>query len=286
MARAGEQQRLPAGGRAYWRLRDDALLTCDRVDVASRFLALARAEGRAGVIAAVQLGKVRLLPQQQRYLSARLEPLWARKAGAGAGAQDGPPVTAVSLGLAYDSEELRGIPDGWAGDPDRDAWNQYARAYRRLNEAVTRVAARLAADFGGVAEGATLEGRAGQVKHVSEYYPHCVSHRAVAAAAGLGWIGKHGLLVTPEFGPALRLATAFLPGEVRSPARLADPGHTCGACRACLDACPVLERAMGQRDRDPDLYREACLRRIRALALEADVCGVCVRACLEAVRPG
>ncbi|MDP2871169.1 MAG: hypothetical protein Q8P31_01300, partial [Bacillota bacterium] len=258
-------------------------------DVAVRFRQLAREEGRAGVLAAVQLGQVRLLPQQEQYLRARLEPLM-RKTGAGPSRRSdaGPDITAVSLGLAYDSDELRGIPRAWATNPDRAAWNEYARAYGLLNEAVTRVAARLAGEFGGVSEGATLEGRAGQVKHVSDYYPHCVSHRAVAAAAGLGWLGKHGLLVTPESGPALRLSTVFLPGAVESPSRGLDGGSGggwgwgwgwgCGSCRACFDACPILEHAVDEDDRDR--YRERCLRRIRSLALEADVCGICVRACV------
>jgi epoxyqueuosine reductase QueG len=194
-------------------------------------------------------------------------------------------VTAVSIALAYNRSELEGIPCGWPmeGGADKDAWNRYARAYGQLNEAATRAAARLAAELGGVAEGATLEGRAGMVKHVSEYYPHCVSHRAFAAAAGLGWIGKHGLLVTPEFGPAVRLATVFLPGAIKGARQgdeLAERG--CDDCTACLDACPILKRATSQDD--PDLYREGCLRRIRGLGLEADVCGICVRACYEAAR--
>lgn len=254
------------------------LLRDELVDLFGR---LAREEGRAGTVGvAADVTGVRLRPEQAQYLAGLLQPLRGE-------------LTAISLALAYDPSELEGIPAGWGlkagrdalggGALDRDAWNRYARAYGRLNEAVTRVAARLAGVLGGVAEGATLEGRAGKVKHVSEYYPHCVSHRAFAAAAGLGWIGKHGLLVTPEFGPAVRLATVFVPGAVKG-ARPDDEceGRGCADCAACLDACPILKRAA--RQDDPDLYREGCLRRIRGLRLEADVCGICVRACYEAVR--
>ena len=116
------------------------------------------------------------------------------------------------------------------------------------------------------------------MKHVREYFPLCVSHRAVAEAAGLGWRGLHGLIVTPEFGPALRLASVFLPARIEAPPRrLGD----CGSCRACLDVCPILRK--GTKMADPGAYREMCRRRIDLLALSADVCGICVRACWEAI---
>ena len=42
-------------------------------------------------------------------------------------------------------------------------------------------------------------------------------HKTAATRAGLGWIGKTALFVSPEFGPAVRLATVFtdleLPGR-------------------------------------------------------------------------
>ncbi|MDX9979357.1 MAG: hypothetical protein RBU25_04825 [Lentisphaeria bacterium] len=60
-----------------------------------------------------------------------------------------------------------------------------------------------------------------------------------AAAAGLGSIGRHGFLLTPEFGPRQRfsfvLTTAELPA---TPARSDLPVCPEG-CRLCADACPV-----------------------------------------------
>ncbi len=34
-----------------------------------------------------------------------------------------------------------------------------------------------------------------------------ISHKLAANLAGLGWTGKNCLLITPEFGPRVRLAT-------------------------------------------------------------------------------
>jgi len=142
-----------------------------------------------------------------------------------------------------------------------------------VNDALNRVAVLLVERFGGVAEQATVTGWVGKVKHVTEYFPHCVSHRAFAEAAGLGWRGRHGLIVTPEAGPALRLATLFIPGSVTpEPRELTG----CGDCRACLDVCPILRKGSD--------YREACRHRINGLHLRAEVCGICVRVCWERIR--
>ncbi len=232
-------------------------------DIEQRFAQLCAEVGRRGVIGFAPVEGARLLPEQSQRLR--------QKAAAFA---PGAELSAVSLGLLYHEPEILAIPAAWQSKKIAgDSWNDYARAYRELNQALDQVRSALAAEFGGVAEKATLEGWTGQVQQVSEYFPHCISHRAFAEAAGIGWRGRHGLIVTPEAGPALRFATVFLPARIPSePKEL--PG--CGECRACLDICPVL-RSTGD-------YRQACLRRIHALGLEADVCGICVRACWEQVR--
>jgi epoxyqueuosine reductase len=59
---------------------------------------------------------------------------------------------------------------------------------------------------------------------------------ALAAKAGLGWRGKHTLLLTRDMG------SYFFLGEIYTdlPLPVTDPvsGH-CGDCTACIDACPT-----------------------------------------------
>ena len=63
-----------------------------------------------------------------------------------------------------------------------------------------------------------------------------IAEKPWAMQAGLGWIGKHSLLLTREYGSWLFL------GEVLTTLDLpADSPHTahCGTCSRCLDACPT-----------------------------------------------
>ena len=61
-------------------------------------------------------------------------------------------------------------------------------------------------------------------------------HRREAEAAGLGWQGKHTVLVSREFGSWLFLGAIFTTAELP----LDEPHEeSCGSCRKCLDICPT-----------------------------------------------
>jgi len=76
-----------------------------------------------------------------------------------------------------------------------------------------------------------------------------VSLKHAAQAAGLGTIGRHSLLITPEFGSMVWLGAVLTDAELESDP-LQDP--VCTACSRCVDVCPV--NALAQ----PEIDQAAC----------------------------
>ena len=63
-----------------------------------------------------------------------------------------------------------------------------------------------------------------------------VMEKPLAAAAGLGWQGKHTNLVSRDFGSWLFLGSIFTSAAL--PFDAPETDH-CGGCQACLDICPT-----------------------------------------------
>ena len=109
--------------------------------------------------------------------------------------------------------------------PDRGAISVYARhrdyhdiIKGRLKEVAQKLVARSGAE----------------IKVFVDTAP--VMEKPLAAAAGIGWQGKHTCLVSRDFGAWLFLGSIFTTAELQPDDAAQD---RCGSCRACLDICPT-----------------------------------------------
>ena len=129
----------------------------------------------------------------------------------------------VVVALAYDAsvvplERLRGQVARYARN--RDYHSIIKARLRELADRLSRLAARPVAARPCVDTAPVLE-------------------RELAERAGLGFVGKNTLLIAPGLGSYLLLGEVILDVELEPTAASEPAKSRCGACTACLDACPT-----------------------------------------------
>jgi epoxyqueuosine reductase QueG len=126
---------------------------------------------------------------------------------------------AIALGLPMDREIMVNAPRLRAG-------REVLRVYHRCSK-LTVDLARYIRSLGWPAQGLP-------VNSSGEYL-----HIPIAIAAGLGELGKHGSLISKEYGSNLRLTSVVtdLPMAVDQPVDIG-VDDVCLRCRACTIACP------------------------------------------------
>ena len=110
------------------------------------------------------------------------------------------------------------------------------------------------------------------------------SHKLSAHLAGLGWIGKNCLLITPDMGPRVRWATVLTDAPLEATGQPIQ--ERCGDCCACVDICPV--RGFTGRPFHTEESRESrfdagkCDRyffKMKEKDPETAICGLCLYVC-------
>ncbi|MBO7263909.1 MAG: tRNA epoxyqueuosine(34) reductase QueG [Alistipes sp.] len=128
----------------------------------------------------------------------------------------------VVCGVAYLSEYSRGYPEGWRTKIASYALN---RDYHlTIKEMLSALAERLKAHYPQL-----------RFRVFTDSAP--LAEKSYARRAGLGWIGRNSLLVTPEYGSMLLLGELVIDevvDEYDSPKEYIG----CGECRRCVEACP------------------------------------------------
>lgn len=173
---------------------------------------------------------------------------------------------AISMGFHLSDAILEGVEDG--------PTPHYFHHYQRVNILLDTIALRVSAE---IQENGfqAMPVAASQIIDWKSQKGH-LSHKHVARAAGLGWIGRNNLLVHERFGSRIRLVTVLtdLPLEPDPP-----KDYSCGTCRACLHVCPA--GAIQERPQDFDHLR--CYEQLKIfsknLHFSQHICGICVKAC-------
>lgn len=183
---------------------------------------------------------------------------------------------AVFIAAALDPAIISEIVSG----PTMRYYNEYRRANTLLS-GLARQAAELLRARGFVA--LASEPTSQDFDRVTLRTP--LPHKTVATRAGAGWIGKNDLLITPEYGSAVRITSVLTDADLGS--SIPVNRSRCGTCTACVDACPA-GAPSGQhwevsKDRDSFMDIRACYRTANEFKASrgfgATICGICIAVC-------
>lgn len=120
----------------------------------------------------------------------------------------------------------------------------------------------------------------------SSDYATVLPYKTVATRSGLGWIGKCALLVTKEYGSAIRLSTIL----TNAPLETSNPINEskCSDCMICTKACPA-QAVKGNHwsiNTSREEYYDAvkCRKKAREISKEVlnkeiSLCGKCIVVC-------
>jgi len=183
---------------------------------------------------------------------------------------------AVSIAVALDRRIVGGIRNG----PTKE----YEGEYQRVNTVLAGL---------GETAAAIISGRGGQAmpnaptsENFAADFRTPLPHKTAATRSGLGWIGKNALLITGEFGSAVRLTSVLtdIPFATDNPI---DISH-CGKCTTCHEVCPG-KAPLGTNwelgmDRDFFFSARTCLQVCDEVTGRAGldirtICGICINAC-------
>lgn len=150
----------------------------------------------------------------------------------------------------------------------------YLHHYRQANYTLDRIAFHVAALIQNMGANA-IPIAASQIVDWEHQRGH-LSHKRVAHAAGLGWLGRNNLIVHPEHGARIRLVSILtdLPLQTNTPMK-----NSCDTCRRCIAVCP----ASAIKERAEDFDHVGCFEKLKEFRNQYHIgqyiCGVCVKAC-------
>jgi epoxyqueuosine reductase QueG len=172
----------------------------------------------------------------------------------------------ISIGIRLADAILEGIDD--------HPTLFYLHHYRQANYILDQIAFRVAALIQR-AGGNAIPIAASQIVDWEHQRGH-LSHKALARAAGGGWLGRNNLIIHPKHGARIRLVSIL----TDLPLQTDKPGEgSCGTCRQCILVCP----AGAIKERAEEFDHLGCFEKLKEFRATYNVgqyiCGVCIKAC-------
>lgn len=120
----------------------------------------------------------------------------------------------------------------------------YYQHYRTVNALIDQITTRLVIELQRGGYDAFAIPASQSVKDREGEYRGVFPHKTGAVHGGLGWIGKNGLLITEQYGSAVRLGSVltnapFEDAIDRSESMALLAQKYCGDCSICVDSCPA-----------------------------------------------
>jgi epoxyqueuosine reductase len=109
------------------------------------------------------------------------------------------------------------------------------------------------------------------------------NHKMAATSAGLGWIGKNGLLISADYGPRLSLVTVLTDAPLEPDVPM--ERCLCGECTLCVQYCPSQAITGAEWSRSSPFVElvilNACKRHkaIKRATNGKPNCGLCINIC-------
>ena len=189
-------------------------------------------------------------------------------------------ITGISVAIPLPKKVIFDLQEG----PTIEYHNLYHAMNQKLNEIVMVGEAFLKKN--GYEAYAQTTDRVKYNRNISK-----LPHKTVATRAGLGWIGKNCLLVTPQYGSAVRISSLL----TNAPLAYDKPINqsACGNCNLCIQNCPAqslkgtLWEVGIQREEMIDV-EECYKKQVEIMSgrtgIETDLCGKCFAVCAYTQR--
>jgi len=194
----------------------------------------------------------------------------------------GPIVTGYRYGISIGIALADSIVDRLVDGIDENVLCEYkTHCYHIVNDRLNLASSKLSSFLNRKGH-RTLPIPAAERTNEGEAIP-TVSHKMIAHIAGLGWIGKSCLLITPDRGPRVRFVSLLTNAPVDG---IDDPmEERCGGCTECMRICPAgaikgVNYVEGSRRDDRlDFRRCQTLFEDMKKRMKWEVCGLCLSVC-------